>query len=107
YEMLDVQNFHFVGNNTVSFNKEEVREFREGFFERFNVYPDLNANLGYELVRWVSRVINQKQGFDFQKNLDDRGFQEGILTFGFDFRGSKSNNYVPILRLEEGVLEVE
>lgn len=107
YEMLDVQNFHFVGNNTVSFNKEEVAAFRESFFERFNVYPDLNAHLGYEIIRWISSVINQQRGFDFQDNLNDKGFQEGVLTFGFDFKGSTSNKYVPILNLQEGILEVE
>jgi len=107
YEMLDVQNFHFVGNNTINVHKEEVDEFRENFFRRYNAYPDLNAHLGYEIIHWISGVINQNQGFDFQNNLNEIGFQEGTLTFGFDFSNSRSNNYVPILRLEEGILEVE
>ncbi len=107
YEMLDIQNFHFIGNNSINVTKEEVEEFRENFFEKYNVFPDLNAHLGYELIHWISSVINQKKGFDFQKNLDKQGFQDGTLTFGFDFQNSRSNNYVPILRLEDGVLEVE
>jgi ABC-type branched-subunit amino acid transport system substrate-binding protein len=107
YEMMDSQNFHFIGNNTVNVHKEEVEEFRNSFFETYNVYPDLNAHLGYELMQWLTAVLNSKRGFDFQKNLDQMGFQEGSLTFGFNFQNSRSNNYVPILKLQNGVLEVE
>lgn len=107
YEMLDIQNFHFIGNNSINLTKKEVDTFREEFFEKFGAYPDLNAHMGYELVSWISNSINQNKGFDFQKNLNQEEFQDGQLTFGFDFRNSRSNNHVPILRLEEGVLEVE
>lgn len=107
YEMLDVQNFHFIGNNTVNMGKKEVNEFRDNFFKQFNVYPGLNAHLGYELMHWLSGTINQQRGFDFRKNLDQSGFQNGKLTFGFDFSNSNSNNFVPILRLDEGALEIE
>lgn len=107
YEMLDIQNFHFVGNNSINVAKDEVGDFREDFFARYNIYPDLNAHLGYELIYWISNSINHEKGFDFQENLDQGGFQEGQLTFGFDFQNSRSNNHVPILRLEDGILEVE
>lgn len=107
YEMLDIQNFHFIGNNTVDMGKRDVTDFRERYFRQFNVYPGLNAHLGYELIHWVGGTINRERGFDFRKNLDQAAFQKGKLTFGFDFRNSNSNNYVPILRLSEGTLEVE
>ena len=107
YEMLGIQNFHFIGNNTVNMAKQEVSEFRDLYFKQFNIYPGLNAHLGYELIHWVSNSINRERGFDFQKNLDQAAFQNGRLTFGFDFRNSNSNNYVPILRLSDGTLEVE
>ena len=107
YEMLDSQNFYFVGNNTVEFSSPEVGEFRDGFFEKYNVYPDFYTYLGYEMVKWVTKTINQNKGFDFQKNLNTNGFNEGTLTFGFDFRESRSNKYVPILVLEDGVLREE
>src|SRR5690606_15911566 len=58
YEMMDNQNFHFIGNNTVNVHKEEVEEFRNNFFDTYNVYPDLNAHLGYELMHWLTSVLN-------------------------------------------------
>src|SRR5690606_333993 len=107
YEMLDSQNFYFVGNNAVEFSNPEVGEFRNGFFEKYNVYPDFYTYLGYEMIKWVTNTINQDKGFDFQKNLNANGFKEGTLTFGFDFRNSRSNRHVPILGLEDGVLREE
>ncbi|HLW20129.1 MAG TPA: ABC transporter substrate-binding protein [Cyclobacteriaceae bacterium] len=107
YEMLDIQNFHFIGNNTVSVTKDEVNDFREKFFETYNVYPGLNAHLGYEIIHWITNVVNSDKGFDFKKNLDQAAFQDGKLTFGFDFKNSNSNNFVPILKLSNGALEVE
>ncbi|WP_161993886.1 ABC transporter substrate-binding protein [Cyclobacterium xiamenense] len=107
YEMMESQNFHFVGNNTVDFTDEKLTEFRERFLEKFNEYPSSFVYMGYDLTDMVSRVINAASGFDFQENLNRKGFQEGNLTFGFDFSNVKYNNYVPILRLEEGVLTIE
>ena len=107
YEMLDTQNFYFVGNNAVEFSSPEVEKFRKGFFERYNAYPDFYSYFGYEIVKWVTNTINQNKGFDFQKNLDRNGFNEGTLTFGFNFSDSRSNKYVPILGLEDGGLRKE
>jgi predicted 2-oxoglutarate/Fe(II)-dependent dioxygenase YbiX len=63
--------------------------------------------MGFELANLITKVINEENGFDFQKNLNNRNFIEGNLTFGFDFSNVKFNNYVPILSLEEGVLTIE
>lgn len=107
YEMMESQNFHFVGNNTVDFNDEKLTEFREAFLEEFKEYPSSFVYLGYELAALVAQVVNADQGFDFRKNLDRRGFQEGNLTFGFDFSNVRYNDHIPMLRLEEGVLTIE
>jgi len=107
YEMMETQNFHFVGNNTVDFNDEILDEFRNRYMETYKTYPSSYVYIGYELADFVSQVINGSKGFEFQANLDRSGYQEGKLTFGFDFSGKRSNHFVPILRLEEGVLTIE
>jgi hypothetical protein len=103
YEMLETQNFHFISNNSVRFDK--VENFREAFNTRFNIYPSYNAHLGYELMLWLADNLNASKGFDLRKNLNQRAFQEGKVTYGFDFRGANFNKFVPILKLERGVLE--
>jgi hypothetical protein len=107
YDMMEAQNFHFVGNNTVDFNSEVLDEFRLNYLDVYKSYPSSFAYMGFELADFVTKVINEENGFDFQKNLDRRNFIEGNLTFGFNFSHVKFNNYVPILSLEEGVLTIE
>ncbi|GEO23409.1 ABC transporter substrate-binding protein [Cyclobacterium qasimii] len=107
YDMMEAQNFHFVGNNTVDFNSEVLDEFRVNYLNIYKAYPSSFAYMGYELADFVTKVINEENGFDFQKNLDRRSFIKGNLTFGYNFSRVKSNNYVPILSLEEGVLTIE
>ena len=105
FEMLQNQNFYFISNNTIRFGSSELDEFREDFFSVNQSFPSLNAHLGYELMNWVATTINHSKGFDFRKNLDDSGRVDGKISYGLDFRNSRNNNYVPILKLENGVLE--
>ncbi|MEX2511461.1 MAG: ABC transporter substrate-binding protein [Cyclobacteriaceae bacterium] len=107
YEMMEIQNFHFIGNNTVEFDTDKLNEFREDFLDRYKNYPSQNAYLGYELITLVTDVINEENGFDFQGNLDKKEYFEGTLTFGFNFNKVRYNNFVPILRLDQGMLEIE
>ncbi|GAB2616431.1 ABC transporter substrate-binding protein [Belliella aquatica] len=105
FEMLQNQNFHFISNNTIRFASSQVEEFREAFFEENQIYPSLNAHLGYELMNWVTTTINSSKGFDFRKNLNEIGRSEGRISYGLDFRNSRNNKFVPILKLENGILE--
>jgi ABC-type branched-subunit amino acid transport system substrate-binding protein len=106
YEMLENQNFVFLGNNSIDFNNPNLEVFRNGFNEEYGKYPSLNMHLGYELAYWISETINPTDGFDFRTNLNKDGFNQGKITYGFDFRDSNNNRYVPVLRLNNGKLEV-
>ena len=107
YDMMETQNFHFVGNNTVDFNNELLDDFRNDYMNHYKINPSSFAYMGFELADFVTKVINEEKGFDFQKNLDRRSFIKGNLTFGFNFSRVRFNNYVPILSLEDGVLTIE
>ncbi|WP_373495317.1 amino acid ABC transporter substrate-binding protein [Aquiflexum sp.] len=107
FEMLENQNFVFLGNNTINFDSPELDEFRNSFFERHLVFPSFNSHLGYELIYWIVETINPSKGFDFRKNLNQLGFKSGKITYGLDFRNSYNNRYVPILKLENGILQTK
>ncbi|WP_209330689.1 ABC transporter substrate-binding protein [Lunatimonas salinarum] len=107
YEMMESQDFHFIGNNTVNLSSPETEEFRSRFFESFKAYPGLNAYLGYEMVSWLTSILNVQRGFDFKSNLVSSGFIPGKVTFGFDFSRTSHNAYVPMLRLEGGEIVIE
>jgi ABC-type branched-subunit amino acid transport system substrate-binding protein len=107
YEMMEAQDFHFISNNTPNLSSSAVEAFRKSYFDYFKTFPGLNAYLGYELIQWVSGVANREKGYDFKSNLQKSKQMDGVLTFGFDFSEESYNNFVPILRLEKGVIVIE
>ena len=107
YEMLESQNFVFLGNNTMDFSSEHLKQFRTDFYKKHLIYPSSNSHLGYELIYWIVETINPSKGFDFRKNLNQRGYQSGRISYGFDFTNSFNNRYVPILELENGILKTK
>lgn len=107
FEMMEHQNVKFVGNNTINFEDESLEDFRENFYSKYRAYPSIFGHLGHETFYWVHENLNRNKGFDFARNLNSNGFHEGNITYGFDFRNSRSNQFVPIFRLEEGILEID
>lgn len=105
FEMLEFPNFYFIGNNSVNYTGEAMQNFRNRFYERYSIYPSINASTGRELVFWVAANLSDSKGFDFRKNLDQAAFQNGRLSWGFNFQNSNSNQYVPVFKLEMGELK--
>lgn len=107
FEMLESENFYFIGNNSLRLGEENIKSFREKYFNQYITHPTFNAHLGYELAQWIGSVINSDQGFDFRTNLNKKGFWEGKISYGLDFKNSLSNKFVPLLKLENGKLEIK
>lgn len=65
----------------------------------------MNTTLGAELVNWVSSNMSDTKGFDLKRNLDQKAFESGKLTWGFNFQGTHNNQYVPLFKMETGELK--
>lgn len=104
YEMLESPNFYFISNNTPKFDNEPMIQFRDKYYEQYLAYPMMNSVLGFELVYWLSANSTASLGFDLRRSLDQRSFQPGKLTWGFNFQNSNNNSYTPVFKLEAGEL---
>jgi len=107
YEMFNAQKLYFIGNNSINFQATQTEKFRNDFFQKHQMYPSINAHLGYELIHWLSETIYPQAGFDLRKNLNSKGKFLGTISLGFDFNESNSNKYIPILKLINGELVVQ
>lgn len=107
YEMLESQNFHFISNNTLRLDGRSLEPLREEFYAQYMNYPSQNTLLGYELAYWIAGTINSREGFDFRRNLDKKGYTEGKISYGQNFGNSFNNKFVPVFKLEKGILEVK
>ncbi|MEB2784793.1 amino acid ABC transporter substrate-binding protein [Algoriphagus persicinus] len=105
YEMLEFPNFYFIGNNTLHFYGEPMRQFRNKFYDKYLSFPSMNTAIGAELVSWLSSNMSDTKGFDLRRNLDQKAFQAGKLTWGFNFQGTHNNQYVPLFTFEAGELK--
>ena len=104
YEMLEFPNFYFISNNTPKFESEDMSQFRKVFYEKYLAYPSLNVLLGAELVNWISTNAQFVNDFDIRVALDQKGYQPGKLTWGFNFQNTNNNTYSPVFKLESGEL---
>lgn len=104
YEMLEFPNFYFISNNTPKFESEEMSQFRKSFYDTYLVYPSLNVILGAELVYWISANAQFVYDYDLRVTLDQKGYQPGKLTWGFNFQNTNNNTYSPVFKLESGEL---
>ena len=104
YEMLEFPNFYFISNNTPKFESEEMTQFRKSFYDTYLVNPSLNVILGAELVNWISANAQFAYDYDLRNSLDQKGFQSGKLTWGFNFQNTNNNAYSPVFKLESGEL---
>ncbi|WP_339878138.1 amino acid ABC transporter substrate-binding protein [uncultured Algoriphagus sp.] len=105
FEMLEFPNFYFIGNNTLNFYGEPMEKFRNRFYDKYLNLPSINSTLGAELIDWVASNMSDSKGFDLRRNLDQKAFQAGKLTWGFNFQGGHNNQYVPLFELEAGELK--
>jgi hypothetical protein len=105
FEMLEYPNFYFIGNNTPQFGTKEMNELREDFFSKNLIYPSVSAIQGYDLMNWLKSNISSTLGMDLRRSLDINAFQPGHFTWGYNFRKSNNNQYVPVFRLESGELK--
>src|SRR5690606_26022964 len=95
---------YFISNNTPKFETEAMQQFRKLYYEQFLAYPLMNSILGYELVYWLDSNSSATLGFDLKRSLDQRAFQQGKLTWGFNFQNKNNNSYTPVFKLEAGEL---
>jgi hypothetical protein len=104
YEMLEYANFYFISNNTPKYHSEEMDTFRDVFYEKHLQFPSINALLGAELVHWIHSNAEFANDFDLRSSLDQKGYQPGRLSWGFNFQKVNNNRYSPVFKLESGEL---
>ena len=104
YEMLEYANFYFISNNTPKYHSEEMDTFRDVFYEKHLQFPSINALLGAELVHWIHSNAEFANDFELRPSLDQKGYQPGRLSWGFNFQKVNNNRYSPVFKLESGEL---
>lgn len=105
---LEKLNFHFVYPDLLNVDTNDALKFKKAYL---NQTPRLEltdyAYLGYEMLhvmaKWVAEFGVQT---DYTTSLRKKTAENGIVTEQLDFGDYNSNQYVPILKIKEGVPEL-
>ncbi|MGE0587195.1 MAG: hypothetical protein AB7O48_01370 [Cyclobacteriaceae bacterium] len=80
------------------------KTFRQKYVRKHGSLPPELAKIGFEFMWFAGRCLKD-YGVYFQEGLQSVSFMPGHLFRGYDFRGSRSNLYVPFIHFRSGQLE--
>ncbi len=103
YEQLDNQRIYFISPDYIDALGSEIEGFKQKYVRLTNLIPSKFAYLGYELLHFVGKNLNQT-GTNLGENLKRQGFMNGRLFTGTNYYQSLDNQIVPITRLLGGTL---
>jgi hypothetical protein len=89
----------FVAPDYIDYNRESLHAFRHDFYNRFGVFPNYYAEVGYDTMFFLGSMLS-KHGRYFQKHWVDEFFQGQIFS-GFSYGKHHDNQHVPIIRFQQ------
>jgi tetratricopeptide (TPR) repeat protein len=89
--------------NFASISNQAFIDFRKKYINRHGQLPSTYARIGYEFIEFIGKVLSEN-GTYFQEALSQKGFIPGSLGEGYNFQNARDNQYVPFLRLKEGIM---
>lgn len=87
-----------------AYSSRNFKAFRSKFVHKHGVIPTDISRIGYEFMWFIGHSL-KNHGVYFQDGLQDVSFMPGLLFKGYDFRGARSNRFVPFIHFRGGVLE--
>jgi ABC-type branched-subunit amino acid transport system substrate-binding protein len=107
YEKLNV---HFIYPDFIKTESLEALKFKKAYtsteFARLQE-PSNHAYLGYEMVHFIAKLLQESGSrLDYTPVLQKMPAQTGIVNEKLDFTQSHDNQFVPILKIIEGEIEL-
>lgn len=80
--VLDNCNVHITNSSFVNKNNENVKQFKQAFFEEYGMFPTIEAYKGYDLTLYFGRMLH-KYGTGFINHLETS--KDELLQTSFEF----------------------
>ncbi len=103
FDQYERRNVHFIFPEYVDYRKPEVIAFKQAYTARRNLVPSVYAYQGYELMMQFGRALAEL-GTNFHAGLQGKPATPGVLLPGFNYNGSRDNQYVPLIRFQNADL---
>ncbi len=95
---------YLVGYNGVQFGGETLKKFREEYVRSYGTMPTTYSSFGYDAMLLIGKAIKE-YGTQFHIGLKSEGLILEDVLSGYQFTQQIDNQYVPIFKLTNGVLQ--
>ncbi|MGE0930622.1 ABC transporter substrate-binding protein [Peijinzhouia sedimentorum] len=95
---------YLVGYNGVQFGGETLKKFREEYVRTYGTMPTTYSSFGYDAMLLIGKAIKE-YGTQFHIGLKSEGLILEDVLSGYQFTQQIDNQYVPIFKLTNGVLQ--
>ncbi|MEM1318830.1 MAG: ABC transporter substrate-binding protein [Bacteroidota bacterium] len=83
YDYYEQLNVHISSSSYINEEDQAVVQFRQNFFNRYGAAPEVDAYVGYDLMRYMGRMI-VKHGTKFQEAIDREQAQYLHTRYAFE-----------------------
>ncbi len=106
FEMYEEQKVHFWINDYADLDNEKALAFKTKYFNFARTQPTQNSYIGYEMLHWVANVLT-KNGTQksYETSLMKEEPKKGLVTPKILINHKRSNQFVPIFKVEKGELK--
>ncbi|MDW7690283.1 ABC transporter substrate-binding protein [Flammeovirgaceae bacterium SG7u.111] len=105
YKQMERNKVHFIYPRYVDSSKPLTKDFERRYVNKNNLIPSAYAYMGYETMYFFGKMLH-KYGTGFYADLHTQKFVPGHILTGFDYEGGNDNQFVTILKFEEGLLKI-
>lgn len=103
FKQLERLQVHLAAPGYMDYSSRAFKEFQKAYLSSTGNLPNKYSCIGYEMMLFFGKRLNQG-GTLFQHELQEHDFYPGTLFQGYNYQGHNDNQYVPIVKFEEGLL---
>lgn len=100
YSQMHQNNIYFVYNGCMKEGSNALSEYKEGYRDRWNmVYTQEYELTGFEIMKFFGMEMKE-HGNLFNEGISVAKYECPYAYYGFDFKNSTNNAYVPLMRMD-------
>lgn len=101
---LESLGVYLVGFNGVQFGRPTLEKFRNEYVRAYGTMPTNYSSFGYDAMLLIGKAIKE-YGTQFHLGLKSEGLILEDVMSGYQFTQKIDNQYIPIFKLTNGVLQ--
>jgi ABC-type branched-subunit amino acid transport system substrate-binding protein len=105
YDQLAKLNIYLISPNYIDGGNPKYVKFKESFMSRMKMVPNSNTYTGYELSKFVVKVLLE-HGANFHNGLHRSTYFPAEIYSGFNYFNANDNQHVPVIKIEGSKFKV-